>query len=36
LRNLLGFLGGVVAAYLVAQQTMGRVQAGADANGSND
>lgn len=36
LRNLLGFLGGVVAAYLVAQQTMGRIQAGADANGSND
>lgn len=34
LRNLLGFLGGVVGAYLVAQQTLGRVQAEGDGTGS--
>ncbi|MEY3736243.1 MAG: hypothetical protein RLZZ624_1302 [Cyanobacteriota bacterium] len=32
LRNLLGFLGGAVAAYLVAQQTLGRARAEADGN----
>ena len=35
LRNLLGFVGGIASAYLVAQQTLGRVQAGADGGGSD-
>lgn len=33
LRNLLGFLGGGVGAYLVAQQTLGRLQPGSNGNG---
>jgi hypothetical protein len=33
LRNVLGFLGGGVAAYLIAQQTLGRIRIEGDGNG---